>query len=182
MMTRSRRLSGRWLLMAIGGTLFILFLSCAGLVGSYQIWRSGQQAQQRRAVAAIEALGGTATPSLSNSKPWTVILEQGDAPNVIKLNEKRIRDNDLQVFESAPTTRGLFLFKNQITDEGLVHLKDLKMLETLDLRRNPGITDAGLVHLENLKSLKQVYLMSTGVTPAGVSKLQQKLPNTKIHH
>lgn len=172
----------RWLFFALGGLLLFIVLSCAGLFSSYQIWRSREQAQQRRAVAAIEAMGGTATPSLSNSKPWTVILEQGDAPNVIRLDGKGITDDDLRVFESAPTTRGLFLLQNQITDEGLVHLKDLKMLETLDLRRNPRITDVGLVHLENLSNLKQVYLMSTGVTPAGVSKLQQKLPNTKIHH
>ena len=181
-MTRPRKLSRRWLFLTIGGALLVMLLSCAGLVSSYQIWRGRQQAQQRRAVEAIERLGGTATLALSSFNPLTMQLEMGDAPNVIHLNEKGITDNDLRVFESAPTTRGLFLFKNQITDEGLVHLKELKLLETLDLRRNPGITDAGLVHLENLSNLKQVYLMSTGVTPAGVSKLQQKLPNTKIHH
>ena len=64
--------------------------------------------------------------------------------------------------------------------QGLVHLRNLKALETLDLRRNPDITDAGLVHLEGLSNLKQLYLIGTGVTPAGVSKLQQKLPKTKI--
>ena len=180
-MTRTRKLSGRWLFLTIGGALLVMLLSCAGLVSSYQIWRGRQQAQQRRAVEAIERLGGTAQPSLSGTSPLTFYLELGDAPNIINLNEKGITDDDLQVFESAPTTRGLFLFKNQITDEGLIHLKDLKMLETLDLRRNPGITDAGLVHLENLPNLKKVYLMQTGVTPAGVSKLQQKLPNTEIY-
>lgn len=178
----ARKSRSRWLFAAIGGLLLLVFLSCAGLFGSYQNWRSRQQAQQRRAVEAIERLGGTATLALSSFNPLTMQLEMGDAPNVIHLNEKGITDDDLRVFESAPTTRGLFLFKNQVTDVGMVHLKDLKMLETLDLRRNPGITDAGLVHLENLSNLKQVYLMSTAVTPAGVSKLQQKLPKTEIHY
>ncbi len=170
----------RWLLYALGGMLLAVVLCCAGLVTSYQIWRSRQQAQQRKAAAAVEALGGTAQPSFSSTSPISVILESGNAPNLFTLNEKGLDDDDLKLFAAAPTTRGLFLFKNNITDQGLVHLKDLKALETLDLRRNPGITDAGLVHLEGLSNLKHLHLIRTGVTAAGVSKLQQKLPKTKI--
>jgi hypothetical protein len=48
------------------------------------------------------------------------------------------------------------------------------------LRRNPGITDAGLVHLEGLSNLENLHLIKTSVTAAGVNKLQQKLPKTKI--
>jgi Leucine-rich repeat (LRR) protein len=87
----------------------------------------------------------------------------------------------LAIFESAPTTRGLYLFGNQITDDGLRHLSNLPELDFLDLRRN-NITDAGLVHLEKLPKLKQVILIGTQVTPAGVNKLQKKLPHTKIAH
>ena len=81
---------------------------------------------------------------------------------------------------SAPTTRALWLFENRITDDGLVHLKDLTALEQLDLRRNK-ITDAGLVHLEGLRNLQNLYLIRTQVTPTGVAKLQKKLPSTKIY-
>jgi hypothetical protein len=174
--------SRRWLLVSIGGALLVLFLICAGLVGSYRFWRSRQQAQQRAAAAEVVALGGAAQTSLSSASPISVLLESGDAANIFMLNERGLSDDDLKLFEAAPTTRGLFLFKNNITDQGLVHLKDLRALETLDLRRNPGITDAGLVHLEGLSNLKNLYLIRTGVTPAGVSKLQKKLPNTKIAH
>ena len=77
-------------------------------------------------------------------------------------------------------TRALYLFKNEITDEGLVHLKDLRQLRILDLRRNKEITDEGLQHLANLHELEQLILIGTKVTPAGVARLQQKLPRTKI--
>jgi hypothetical protein len=71
---------------------------------------------------------------------------------------------------------------SQITDDGLAHLKNLRQLEFLDLKKNKRLTDAGLVHLEGLKNLDQLILIGTQVTPAGVKQLQQKLPNTKIAH
>ncbi len=152
------------------------------LFTTYRVWRGHRQAQQRAAVAKVEALGGEAQHTLSSLSQLAILLESGDAPNVIMLNERGLTDDDLVLFESAPTTRGLFLFKNQLTDKGLVHLKGLQELETLDLRRNGAITDAGLVCLEDLKNLKTVYLMRTSVTLAGVNKLQAKLPGAKIHH
>ena len=172
----------RWLWYSIGGAALVVVIGCAGLLGSYRVWHSRRQAQQREAAAAVVALGGTAQPSLSSTSPISVILERGNAPNLFTLNELAVEDDDLKFLESAPATRSLWLFKNNITDEGLVHLKDLKSLEVLDLRRNPGITDAGLMHLEGLSNLKHLYLIHTSVTPTGVSQLQQKLPNTKIAH
>jgi len=170
----------RWLWYSIGGAALVVVIGCAGLLGSYRMWHSRRQAQQREAAAAVVALGGTAQPSLSSTSPISVILERGNAPNLFMLNEMGLDDNDLKLFESAPTTKELSLFKNNVTDQGLAHLTNLHALETLDLRRNPGITDAGLVHLEGLTNLKRLHLIRTSVTPAGVSKLQQKLPNTKI--
>lgn len=170
----------RWFLFAIGGLLVVVAASAVGLVVSYGLWNGQRQAQQRAAVAKVEALGGTAQPSSSSASPISIMLESRNAPNLIHLNEKGLSDDDLRFLESAPTTRSLSLFKNKITDEGLIHLSNLPSLEFLDLRRNMGITDAGLIHLEKLRNLKHLYLMGTGVTPAGAMKLQAKLPNTKI--
>jgi hypothetical protein len=132
------------------------------------------------AAEAVVALGGMAQQTFSSTSPTSIILERSDAPNHFTLNDLSLTDVDLKLFDTAPTTRGLFLFNNQITDQGLAHLSGLTRLETLDLRRNTSITDAGLVHLAGLKNLKNLYLIHTGVTPAGVNKLQQELPNTKI--
>ena len=46
---------------------------------------------------------------------------------------------------------------------------------------NTSVTDAGLEHLKGLTKLKELDLESTNVTDAGVKKLQQALPNCKIH-
>jgi len=39
-----------------------------------------------------------------------------------------------------------------------------------------------LVHLEGLTGLKELFLMNTKVTDAGVKKLKQALPNCIIKH
>jgi hypothetical protein len=171
----------RWVVRGIVGALLICVLGATGLVISHRLWKSRRQAQQRAAMAAVVELGGAVQHSFSSFSPISIMLENGDAPNMILLNSKGVTDDDLRIFESAPTTRALSLFGNQVTDAGLAHLSNLSELDFLDLRRN-NITDAGLVHLEGLTKLKNLYLIGTNVTPAGVKKLQQKLPNAKIAH
>ncbi len=68
-----------------------------------------------------------------------------------------------------------------VTDAGLVHLKELTKLPTVDLS-GTKVTDAGLVHLKGLPQLQSLTLWETKVTDAGVKKLQQTLPNCKISH
>ena len=170
----------RWVWYGLTTVLVVMIVLATVMVGSYRFWKSNQQVQQRAAAKAVEALGGKGQLAYS-SLPLGFYLESGDAPNVFLLNSKGVTDDDLVIFESAPTTRGLHLFDNQITDEGLRHLSNLSELDFLDLRRN-NITDAGLVHLEQHYKLKQLILIGTQVTPAGVSKLQKKLPHAKIAH
>lgn len=44
-----------------------------------------------------------------------------------------------------------------------------------------GVTDAGLAHLSTLPSLYDLYLAHTNVTVEGVDKLQQELPDRRVH-
>lgn len=172
---------GSWFWYGLTTVLVGIIVLAAGLVGSYRLWKSRQQAQQRAAAEAVVALGGETSFAFSSLSPFSRLLESGNAPNVFFLPGKGVTDDDLVIFQTAPTTRGLYLIGNPITDDGLRHLSNLPELDFLDLRRN-NITDAGLVHLEKLSKLKNLYLIGTQVTPAGVSKLQKKLPNTKIAH
>lgn len=161
-------------------TLLILITAGSLWLGWYMFrWRQ-QQAQQKQAAAAVRQLGGEAQPSLSSYSLSSVLLEQNNAENVFFLQEKNLQDDDLKIFTSAKMTRALYLFRNNITDRGLVHLKDLRHLGFLDLRHYKKITDEGLKHLANLKELETLILIGTKVTPAGVNRLQQELPGTKI--
>ena len=67
----------------------------------------------------------------------------------------------------------------KITDEGLVHLKALTHLQTLNLG-STKVTDVGLEHLKGLSSLETLNIRNTQVTDEGVKTLQDALPNCKI--
>ena len=59
----------------------------------------------------------------------------------------------------------------QVTDAGLVHLKELANLRTLDLDKTKT-ADAGLVHLQGLTNLTHLGFHSTQVTDAGLVHLK----------
>ncbi len=59
----------------------------------------------------------------------------------------------------------------QVTDAGLLYLKDLPKLERLVLD-DTQITDAGLVHLMGLTKLKELVLTDTQITDAGLVYLK----------
>lgn len=66
-----------------------------------------------------------------------------------------------------------------MTDAGLVHLKGLTNLESLNLK-GTGITDAGLVYLMGLTKLQRLNVGATGVTDEGVKQIKQVLPECEI--
>jgi hypothetical protein len=69
----------------------------------------------------------------------------------------------------------LHLYGTQVTDAGLEHLADLRMLTDLSLV-DCGITDRGLRHLTGLNRLEILALDRTGVTPRGVAEMRLALP------
>lgn len=68
-----------------------------------------------------------------------------------------------------------------IPKDGLIHLKGLANLETLDLFAT-GVSDARLAHLKGLAKLKTLRLGATTVTDEGVKNLRKALPNSTIYH
>ena len=60
---------------------------------------------------------------------------------------------------------------SEVTDAGLVHLKGLSNLQSLDLG-NTKVTDAGLSHIESLTKLKYLGLYDCQVTDAGLEHLK----------
>ena len=71
------------------------------------------------------------------------------------------------------------LYGTQITDAGLVHLKDLTNLQRLYLDQTQ-VTDAGLVHLKGLTTLTVLDIKNTPITDAGVAELKKALPKCQI--
>ena len=69
--------------------------------------------------------------------------------------------------EQGEVVEGL-LNGRKITDAGLVHLKGMTKLESLDFRYTQ-ITDAGLVHLKGMTNLQTLSLRDTKVTDPKLS-------------
>src|SRR5436305_1175102 len=90
-------------------------------------------------LALLRKLGGSPTPTLGYV-------------NLGHQQAKQTSNEDLAIIKKYPLISALTLRGCQITDAGLVHLKDMANLEYLTLADMP-ITNAGLVHLEGLPKL-----------------------------
>jgi hypothetical protein len=70
-----------------------------------------------------------------------------------------------------PSLIGVYLDGTQVTDAGLVHLKWLTGLRSLNLG-GTQVSDAGLVHIEGLTGLQWMSLAGTRVSDAGLVNLK----------
>ena len=100
----------------------------------------------------------------------------------LSIQYAEITDTGLEHLKGLTKLQTLHLNHTKITDAGLEHLTELSNLRALSLR-NTKITDEGLIHLRRLTRLDYLSLVDVfGVTPEGVKKLQQALPNCNIDH
>lgn len=89
----------------------------------------------------------------------------------------RITDDGLVHLKNLKSVRWLSLMAcKKITDEGLANLVPVSTLGGLDLRGCPHITDEGLMHLARMKNLGRVWLGGCPkVTPEGIQRLRKGL-------
>lgn len=73
----------------------------------------------------------------------------------------------------------IYIFDN-VTDNGLAHLRSLTKLKLLSLRGFHQITDASLMHIASLTSLAELNISSDQFTEAAIAEFQQALPNCKV--
>ena len=91
----------------------------------------------------------------------------------------RVSDAGLVNLKGLTKLHSLDLDATKVTDAGLLHLKGLTKLQSLCLV-GTHVTDVGLVHLKGLTQLQSLYLWRTTVTDAGVEALQRALPKCHI--
>jgi Leucine-rich repeat (LRR) protein len=88
-------------------------------------------------------------------------------------------DGDLASIARLRKLQYLEVGNNEITDNGVEHLRGLTELRYLDIG-STEVTDSGLAHLVGLRSLRYLSVLDTHVTAVGVERLQSELPNLKI--
>jgi hypothetical protein len=105
----------------------------------------------------------------------------------VEFGDSKVTDAGLKHIKGLTRLQSLNLDAFRITDAGLENLKGLTRLQALDLDLPVQVTDAGLEHLKGLRQLKDLWLDNgdithlSHITTGGVRKLQQALPNCKIH-
>jgi hypothetical protein len=147
----------RWFQFGLASLLGLVTLSGIGLA---LIVSPAQR--QRRAVEAIESMGGRVQ--------YEFLSEATVAPEWL---QKLVGEGYFR-----PVT-DVSLYNTQVSDAGLAHVKGLPGLQWLSLH-NTQVGDAGLEHLKGLASLESLGLKNTQVSDAGVAELQMALPNCFI--
>jgi hypothetical protein len=123
-------------------------------------WQSNRIRAQRRAVNAIQELGGIVQYSDGESTNldwrWRWIGKEGIA----------------EVTE-------IDLLRDNMSDAALVHIRQLPTVKRLFL--SGDISDAGLKTLADLPALEELLLVGTKVTLAGVEGLKRARPNLTVY-
>ena len=94
-----------------------------------------------------------------------------EPPTYLNFEDWGITDAGLVHLKRLTNLQSLDLGGTKITDAGLVDLKGITNLLQLDLDETQ-ITDAGLVHLKRLTNLESLYLGGTKITDAGLVYLK----------
>jgi Leucine-rich repeat (LRR) protein len=172
----------RWMQLSLRTVLVLVTLLCVAL----SMWVVPAE-RQRRAVAAIETLGGRVfyadTQELyvnnqeTNESFAKAFLRRWlppdyfDAVEGVDLNRTSVMNAELAHLQGLRTLQALWLANPQVTDAGVVHLQGLTNLQVLYLP-NTRVTNAGLAHLRGLTSLQELSLANTKLTDAGLANLK----------
>jgi len=106
-----------------------------------------------------------------------------DLPHLAKLNLQRTtnmtNDGMKHVVATFPNLQYLHILYNNITDEGVAHLKGLSKLKLLDLR-GCVVSDDGLAEIKDLPNLKSLKLRSKAISDAGMEHVKQMTKLTAL--
>lgn len=115
---------------------------------------------------------------MSVKEPGLKHLKKMPKMTNLNLQSTGVTDEGLAGIKDLTQLKSLML-PEKISDAGLVHVKNLKDLESLNVYHST-VTDAGLVHFEGLTRLRDLDVGETKVTDAGVSKLKKVLPKLNV--
>ena len=142
-----------------------------------------QRVQFAAPITVLVFLGWIGMTGLGNGHFVSVFLGQvkrTDAGEIRHLAaHSSVTDGRLVHLKELRNLESLDLSSTRVTDAGLVHLKGLTNLQALTLDRTQ-VTDAGLVHLKGMTNLEKLRLEETQVTDTGTAELKQSLPNCEI--
>ncbi len=147
-----------------------LHLSSTKITGEGLSWLRGLRCLRRLDLREVELsdAGKRALADLSNLYELQVVADDSLLAQLPCLKNL----SSLWLFPSRSPTR-------KLTDAGLQHLKDLRSLTMLYVE-TPYISDRSMVILSQLPNLQYLYVISDGVTDAGVASIAQSAAALKL--
>ena len=100
---------------------------------------------------------------------------------MLSLPDSHFSDHGFLGLKGQNTLKGLAAGQGnfELTDAGLIHLKEFKNLSDVDLR-NSKITAQWLDHLKGMPSLKRLRLAGTTITDKDLEPFRQDMPNVSV--
>lgn len=172
----------RWFQFTLRG--MFVFITLIAVVLGFTVSRIERQ---RRAVLAIEELGGRVGYRDPNVPPGKVeSWLRSHIPQVyfdpviwVDLSRLGTSDTDLALVTRFESIESLRLGESRVTDAGAIHLLGLSSLERLSLPKC-RLSDEGLIRLAELKSLKFINRWGTRVTQQGVDEFKKSRPDCEV--
>lgn len=168
------------------GTVAVLgavILWCVTLIRQQQLKVESLREQQRRAVRALEQLGG----SVNGIGPWgptEIVLQRSDPYTRSFLGQnvglRELVDDDVKVVAGFPRLEGLIIRSTEITDAGLRQLPPQPEL-TRFIVECPLVTEAGLEVISDMDRLRFLTLAGTRVSHLSTFALDRKPQLTDLN-
>ena len=114
-----------------------------------------------------------------SDKSWEDLVRSQSLESLNLGDNPAITGRGLAPLIAAGRLKRLYLDGTKISDAALLEISVKSSLEVLILNRTP-ITDAAIPSLKRMTSLKSLFVVGTGLSPAGREKLGTALPGCVI--
>lgn len=175
------------------------FLALVTALSVWLGWHLQQLHQQRRSVAMVKSIGGRVyydyqLREIAPGPQWLFDFLGNDflSPVLSVKLPADASDADLASISCLRSLQWLSIWgpaartgatrdsaEGNVTDAGLVHLRELSQLRYLDLR-STRMTDAGLIHLNGMASLEELYLPEGVEVADNGAEMARRLPTLRV--
>ena len=170
---------------SVTGSGFAAFAASAETMKSFAVYDAPLQPQHFGFITQfknLKLLELNLIPSLP-AESLTRIQMFKELTQLRLLGQMKLDDKTLLALAGLTKLTDLNLPGTQITDEGMVALKGMKGLTSLELSGIKGLTGSGLAHLAGAKDLARLLLVHTDVDDAALAHLSglTKLRDVTLH-
>ena len=164
---------------SITGSAFPLLVASHPYLGRLQLQGLAEADQAAEALQSLKYLGHLDARGSDLTDTGLVCLSRIPALRSILVGGTKVTDEGIKGFVNAKEyANPLDLHGTAITDEAILYLSRIRVLN-LSVK-DTQITDASIPHFIQMTHLKRLNVTGTKITPEGIAKLRNALPECEI--